>query len=281
MFKQQMILMISICLFLSGCASQPASLDSAPNTESTISEEAQQDPESPVEVDMVESLNEDLSGIMDAGSNLFTLLAGVTALPEAQQTEKFAEANKYSSQISAFCDTLLEKCEQMPNCDYIAYQTNLLKNSAPSNLLGKSVEDTIGNAGALYQLFLQQLSSSFSYYAEEMLYVSGESQKKNEVSYFKEVPDMPTPDSCIYAISYESRESNSGVTQYRYLIGDNESDANLNYNLYLSAINMVPELQVEYADSYTYVTKNGQMISAMMAGTDPDLGYFLVVSFKE
>lgn len=92
---------------------------------------------------------------------------------------------------------------------------------------------------------------------------------------------MPTPDSIIYGITYDSEKTDSGVKQFMYLIGNNESDANMNYNIYLSAVEMNESLKVEITDTYAYVTKNGNMVSAMMAGTDSIKGYFLIVSFQE
>ena len=56
---------------------------------------------------------------------------------------------------------------------------------------------------------------------------------------------------------------------------------NMNYNNYLSAIDLEPTLEYELAESYAIVTKDGNMVSAMMAGTDPQKGYFLIISFQE
>lgn len=65
-----------------------------------------------------------------------------------------------------------------------------------------------------------------------------------------------------------------------YLLGDSETDATLNYNLFLSAIEANTELTIDISDSMTILSQNGNMVSVMMAGNDPSIGYFLAISFR-
>lgn len=139
----------------------------------------------------------------------------------------------------------------------------------------------INNQKVLYQLHLKQISSSFSYLSNYMDYLAGNSSKPDSESYFKELPDMPTPDTVMEEIVYDSEKTDSGVKQYMYLIGDTEEDANMNYNAYIVSLGVCDNLSVDITSNIVYVTKNGTMVSAMMAGTDPVKGRFMIVSFQE
>ena len=70
------------------------------------------------------------------------------------------------------------------------------------------------------------------------------------------------------------------MVQYMYLLGQDETDASMNYNIYLSAVEMDESLRVSIEDTYCYVLKDQKMASAMMAGNDPVKGFFLIVSFQ-
>ena len=91
---------------------------------------------------------------------------------------------------------------------------------------------------------------------------------------------MTTPDSVIYDITYDSKKTESGVIQYMYILGEDETDAMLNYNAYLKALTLSELLSVDISDNAAYVSKDGTMVSAMMAGNDSEKGYFLIISFQ-
>jgi hypothetical protein len=160
------------------------------------------------------------------------------------------------------------------------FQIRILDHSCPNPIAGKDAT-SINNQKILYQLHLKQLSSSFTYLSEYMDYLNGNKSKSVEVEFFKEVPEMPTPDTVMCEITYDSEKTNSGVKQYMYLIGDTEENANMNYNAYIVALGIIDGLSVVITSNAVYVNKNGTMVSAMMAGTDHDKGRFMSVSFQE
>lgn len=160
------------------------------------------------------------------------------------------------------------------------FQLKILDHSSPNPIGGKDAT-SINNQKILYQLHLKQLSSSFTYLSEYMDYLAGKKSKPAGVEYFKKVPEMPTPDTVMYEITFDSKKTDSGVNQYMYLIGDTEEDANMNYNAYIVALGTVDGLSVEITSDVVYVKKNGTMVSAMMAGTDSQKGRFMIVSFQE
>lgn len=71
------------------------------------------------------------------------------------------------------------------------------------------------------------------------------------------------------------------MVQYTYLIGNDDSEAMLNYNIYLKSLDMRTDIKVTINDNTAIITKNGIMISAMTAGYDEEKGYILIVIFKE
>lgn len=229
--------------------------------------------------DILATLNTKFEQMMDAGTPLFDCLTGVTALDDGTQYEKFLEADKYVAIMVSTYEEIISACANYEELNGIVYQTNLLRYACPPPISGSDAT-SLANQGVLYQLYLQQLSSSCSYMSECLAYLSGNGGQLAKVAYFEEVPDIPTPDSVIYGISYESTVNAQGNIQYMYLLGDSETDATLNYNLYLSAIEASTELQVDISDSMAMVSQNGNLVSAMMAGNDSSIGYFLTVSFR-
>ena len=230
--------------------------------------------------EILELLNTSFAVIMDEGSAVIECTSGIGTLSNQLQYEKFVEADNHITQISKELDSIILACAEYDELDRIVFQSRLLRNTCPTAITGTD-DISLANQTILYQLFLQQISSSFNYLSEDMDYLAGNRELPNGISYFDEVEKMPTPDSVIFGITYDSEKSDAGVKQYMYLIGSNESDANMNYNNYLSAIDLEPTLEYELAESYAIVTKDGNMVSAMMAGTDPQKGYFLIISFQE
>lgn len=230
--------------------------------------------------EILELLNSSFAVIMDEGSAVIECTSGIGTLPKQLQYEKFIEADNHITKISKELDSIILACAENDELDRIVFQSRLLRNTCPTAITGTDAI-SLANQTILYQLFLQQISSSFNYLSEDMDYLAGNRELPNGISYFDEVEKMPKPDSVIYGITYDSEKSDAGVKQYMYLIGSNESDANMNYNNYLSAIDLESTLEYELAESYAIVTKDGNMVSAMMAGTDPQKGYFLIISFQE
>lgn len=229
---------------------------------------------------VVESLNMDFARIMDAGNELIASMADISALDLDERYTRFQEADQYVEAMHDLYGDAINLCSTEGALDGLSYQLALLRNACPGRLVGAD-SASLANQAVLYQLYFQQICSSFSYLSEYMDWLAGTRDMPSGEAYYEEAPRMPTPDSVIYGITYDSEKTDSGVKQYMYLIGDNESDANMNYNIYLSAVSSCDGLEVEITDTYAYVTENGMMMSAMMAGTDASMGYFLIVSFQE
>lgn len=228
--------------------------------------------------ELLAAINTGFEQMMEVGTPLFSCLLGISDLDDSTQYKNFLEADRYTATMASIYEEIVAACADFEELDTIVYQTNLLKNACPPAISGS---DTIflANQGVLYQLYLQQLSSSCSYISECLDYLAGNRDNSEEISYFEEVPELPTPDAIIYGISYLSTQNASGNIQYMYLLGDSEADATLNYNLFLSAIEANTELTVDISDSMTILSQNGNMVSVMMAGNDPSIGYFLTISF--
>lgn len=229
--------------------------------------------------ELLATLNSNFEQMMEAGTPLFSCLSGIADLDANTQHERYLEADKYTDTMMCIYDKIITICANSEELKPIVYQTNLLKNTCPPPISGSDAT-ALANQGILYQLHLQQLSSSCSYMSEIMGYLSGNGNQPAGIQYFEEVPDMATPDSIIYGISYKSTENAPGNIQYMYLIGDDETDAMLNYNLFISAIELGTGLKVDISDSMAMVFQNGNMVSVMMAGYDSSIGYFLTVSFQ-
>lgn len=230
--------------------------------------------------DILATLNTDFLQMMEVGTPLFDCLSGITALDASIQYEKLLEADKYSAMMISIYEEIISVCANYKELNTVAYQTNLLRNTCPPSISGSDAT-SLANQAVLYQLYFQQLSSSCSYLSESLDYLAGNGEQPGEVAYFEEIPDIPTPDSIIYGISYHATQSAPGNVQYMYLLGESETDATLNYNLFLLAIEANTELKVDISDSMAIIYQNGNMVSAMMAGNDTSVGYFLTVSFQK
>lgn len=230
--------------------------------------------------DLVNTLNTCFAEIMDIGNNLISCVSCIADLDDDTQYNKFQIADGYVSDMKNLYSSIIASCKNISELDNLVYQITLLQNSCPDAIQGNDAT-SLANQTFLYQLYLQQISSSFNYFSEYMDYLAGNRDLPEGTQYFEEVKTMPTPDSIISGITFDSAKTDSGVKQYMYLIGDNEDDANLNYNIYLSAVELADDLKVEITDSFSYVEKDESMVSVMMAGTDALKGYFLIVSFQE
>lgn len=230
--------------------------------------------------ELVSMLNTNFTQLMSVGDELISCIVDVSAMSKTEQYSQFQHADKYVAQMQQSYEKIVESCKEEDSLNGLVYQICLLQNMCPDPII-KNDEYSLNNQKTLYQLYLQQISSSFNFLSEYMSYLAGNRDMPAGVSYYEEVSDMPTPDSVIYDISYDSEQTDAGVKQYMYLIGDNESVANTNYNIYLSALELSEGLEIKIENPYTYVMKDSQMVSAMMAGNDAQKGYFLIVSFRE
>ena len=97
---------------------------------------------------------------------------------------------------------------------------------------------------------------------------------------FAECAALPTPDSCVGPITYARDDSNADAVIHTYYLGKDEAAANGAYHLYQGILGDVCGFTLQVEDSgLVYLLRDGQLLSAMMAGHDPELGWFLQVSF--
>ena len=227
----------------------------------------------------LELLNKDFADIMAAGDHFIACIMDLSPLSAEDQYAKFQESDNYIETMKNLYDEIIKACEGEDELDRIRFQAKLLKHSAPDQIPGDDAT-SVANQTVLYQLYLHQISSSFSYLSEDMDYLAGNREQPAPVAFFREAAAIPTPDSTIFGVSYDSELTDSGVKQYMYLLGDSKEDADANYNNYLSAIRMSGNFDVSIDNEYAFATENGNLVSAMIAGSDPAKGYYLIVSFK-
>lgn len=229
------------------------------------------------QVDTLEQVNSDFQQVMNIGTNLMSELNNISS---SNEYNSLIKADGYVKEMKEYYSDLMRLCDKNEDLAGMMFQLKILDHSCPNPIAGKDAT-SINNQKILYQLHLKQLSSSFTYLSEYMDYPTGNRTKPDGEEYFKEVAEMPTPYTVMYEITYDSEKIDSGVKQYMYLIGDTEEDANMNYNAYIVALGTIYSLSVEITSNVVYVNKNGSMVSAMMAGTDPQKGRFMIVSFQK
>ncbi|MBQ8176634.1 MAG: hypothetical protein IJ035_06315 [Oscillospiraceae bacterium] len=96
---------------------------------------------------------------------------------------------------------------------------------------------------------------------------------------FEECIDLPTPDSCLSTIKYDSVSENDGVKIYTYLLDGDKKTANTNYQIYQAILSDVCGFKTEVKDNAFYVYSNDKIIAVMMAGYDNVSGSFMQISF--
>ena len=228
---------------------------------------------------LLETLNEGFAVIMDAGNKMMGFVTNVSTQNIEDQYTSFLDADVYASEMKAKYNELIDACGNYEELAFMKYQLQVLNDANPAPITGND-EASIANQTVQYQLYLNQISSSFNYLSNEMDYLAGNGGEPGKVLYFDEVEEMPTPDSVIYGISFDNKSEQPGNIQYLYLIGPDENTAIMNYNNYLNILRNTDGLDVVLQDNYSIVNRNGTMVSAMMAGTDPKKGYFLMVTFQ-
>jgi len=271
-----LLILIIVSSMTAACGNSVPS-DNAGSTDNTVTDSDKDIQAEDVQITSLEAVNKDFQEIMTIGTDLMNELSNMSSNSEY---ESLVKADDYVKEMKTYYADLMELCEEDEDLSGMAFQVKVLDHSCPNPISGED-STSINNQKILYQLHLKQISSSFMYLSNYMDYLAGNSEKPDAESYFKEVPEMPTPDTVMYEIEYDSEMTDSGVKQYIYLIGDTEEDANMNYNAYIVALGVCDGISVEITSDVVYVTKDGTMVSAMMAGTDPEKGRFMVVSFQE
>ena len=174
---------------------------------------------------------------------------------------------------------IIKFCKDNSSYEDISYQSQLLSHIIPMPISNDEV--SIDNAEILYQMYFQQLSSSFLYFAEDTEYINNNEPLTKRITFFEAVPQMARPDTIIYGISALDEKTEDGVLKFTYKLGENETDAQMNYNLYLIALGMDTGLTLQFDGTAAYVYDGKDMVSAIMAGEDTEIGNFFMVSFPE
>lgn len=263
--KKICMLLFCLIVILSGCGA--VKKDDVNNSNSVVQNQ----------IETLEQVNSGFRQIMTIGTDLISEL---TEMPSNDEYNSLVKADGYVKEMKKYYLDLMNLCDKNEDLSEMTFQLKILDHSCPNPIVGKDAT-AIKNQKILYQLHLKQLSSSFTYLSEYMDYLAGKRSKPVGVEYFREVPEMPMPDTVMYEITFDSEKTASGVKQYMYLIGDTEEDANMNYNAYIVALGTVDGFSVEITNNTVYIYKNGTMMSAMMAGTDPQKGRFMIVSFLD
>lgn len=229
--------------------------------------------------ELLKLLNKDFSAIISNGNSLISCISDISSLNAEDQYVKFQESDDFIDTMKILYDEIIDACDGEEELDRILFQTKLLRFSAPDHIGGDNAE-ALANQTVLYQLYLQQISSSFRYLSEDMDYLAGNRERPTPVAFFQEVATIPTPDSIIFGITYDSELTDSGVKQYMYLLGGSENEVDANYNNYLSAVKLGGNFDVSIDNEYAFITEDDNLVSAMAAGNDPVKGYYLIVSFR-
>lgn len=273
--KRCVLLSLSAILLVSGCGSvNEADAEKHTTTVGVCSECGEIQNE-----EMMKLINEDFKTITETNGSLMEKIADMGVLTGDALFKCFTEADEVADKMSAELKNFLSDIKDESVLSGLRYQIELLDNAIPEKIQSDSAE-AVANQTLLYQFYLQQTASSFSYFSDYMDFLSGHTAKPADVMYFTECGEMPKPDSIIYDIQYDSMKVESGVVQYTYLIGNDEKESMLNYNIYLKAIEMNSGLETNINDSTAIVMNSGTMVSAMAAGYDSEKGYILIISFR-
>lgn len=265
--KVQLLLIVCIlCMFFMGCNN---------NYDSSVSEyeEASQS-------NSIQTIAGSFNDLEDIGKSLFACFNNYNDLGLDAQYKVIKEAESHVESMLIEYNRILDICRERADLSNIAYQIQLLKHAAPLNITSKDAQ-SLNNAATLYQLYFQQLSSSFTIMAEDMECINSGKDVENTVEYYKEMEKLPMPETIIAGINFSSKAAKNGSIQYTYTNSQDDTDAQLNYNLYLVALGMNNDLTLQFDDMAAYVYDGNIMVSAIMAGKDGNLGNFFIVSFPD
>jgi len=226
-------------------------------------------------LDMVDYFND----VQSIGTSLFDCFSDFNNLDNNTKFKRIKEAESYTESMHEKYTAILKLCQGNQNWGNIEYQIRLLDHLIPQPI--KNNSQSISNATVLYQMYFQQISSSFSYISEDIEHISNGEPLENRLSYYDKISKMPKPDTIIYGVSFISEETEDGAIKYTYNSGNDETEAQMNYNLYLIALGMDTGLTLQFDNTVAYVFDGDNMVSALMAGTDADIGHFFMVSFPQ
>lgn len=149
------------------------------------------------------------------------------------------------------------------------------KYDSAGRLVRDIVEDVIDN-DKWYNTYEYAVVSSYSISsASDPTLISA-----TEWQSFSETTEMPSPDTCIADIHFEKREDNGTAIIYTFALPTEQENANVTYYKYQSILADVCGLALELKDDMVYITRDGKLLSLMMAGKDDLYGNFVQISFQ-
>ena len=220
-----------------------------------------------------------LDRVQELGTALFDEFNGFDNMDYKEKSSAIKKAESYTALMNDEYQGIIEYCNENASYADISYQTQLLAHLIPMPITDD--KQSIDNAEVLYQMYFQQLSSSFSYFAEDTEHINNNEPLTKRTAFFECVPQIAKPDTIIYGISAFDEQTEDGVIKYTYKSGENAADAQMNYNLYLIALGMDTGLTLQFDGAAAYVYDGNNMVSAIMAGEDEQIGNFFMISFPE
>jgi Sec-independent protein translocase protein TatA len=94
------------------------------------------------------------------------------------------------------------------------------------------------------------------------------------------IKNFVKPDSCVLGISYNSKKVQDGVTIYTYTLGATEDESNKLYHIYQYILQQECGYRMTSSNGIVKFFKGNEMIIALSAGNDNEIGYFLQISYK-
>lgn len=217
--------------------------------------------------------------IESSGANLLSCFEDYLKMNSSAKYATVKKAEEYTKIMESEYDDIIEHYQDYAQLENIVYQVRLLKNLIPQPI--DNTEQALNNAAVLYQLYFQQISSSFSIIASNINDIEKGQNISHVVGYYDELNNMPMPDTMIKGIDFLSKVKEDGIIKYTYISDKDNTNAQLNYNLFLIAVGMDTGLSLKFDENAAYVYKESTMVSAIMAGNDAELGNFFMVSFQE
>ena len=226
-----------------------------------------------------DAIIQQIEEVESVGYALFDCFDGFADMDSTSKYKVVKNAEKLTASMNSELDDIISKCKEDEKYVNIVFQVRMIQNLIPQPV--SSDDQSLNNAAVLYQLFFQQLSSSFTLMSNDLNAISENRPIQNYIEYFDEMEKIPVPNTIIAGIDFDSKVEESNTVKYTYLTGRDDTDAQLNYNLYLVAIGMDSGLSLKFDGAAAYVYEGSKLVSAVMAGSDSELGNFFIVSFPQ
>ena len=187
-------------------------------------------------VSTVEDILRSVNNVESIGDSLFECFDVFADMDSNSKYKAVKNAEKLTESMNSEFDNIINQCKSDEELGNVLFQARMMQNLIPQPV--SSDDQSLNNAVVLYQLFFQQLSSSFTLMSNDLNAISENKPIQNYIEYFDEMERIPVPNTIIVGIDFESKVEESKSVKYTYLSGKDDTDAQLNYNLYLLAIGM-------------------------------------------